>query len=92
MVEYPPVAVVGKEQTFEVKGYTRQEVYEQIREIASKKKIITSKILEENIGYIQMGTLTEENINETMDKMAETDGYRLSFHSSSPGIKEIKKN
>ena len=67
----------GKEQTFEVKGYTRQEVYEQIREIASKKKIITSKILEENIGYIQMGTLTEENINETMDKMAETDGLIL---------------
>ena len=67
----------GKEQTFEVKGYTRQEVYEQIREYASRAQIITSTILEGNIGYIQMGTLAETNVNETMKKMAETDGLIL---------------
>ena len=67
----------GKEQTFEVEGNTRQEVYEQIQKFSSTQKIITSKVLEGNIGYILMGTLTEKNINETMEKMAETDGLIL---------------
>ena len=67
----------GKEQTFEVEGNTRQEVYEQIQKFSFTQEIITSKILEGNIGYILMGTLTEKNINETMEKMAETDGLIL---------------
>ena len=67
----------GKERTFEVKGNTRREVYEQIKKISSIREITTNEILEGNVGYICMGTLTEENINETMDKMAETDGLIL---------------
>ena len=67
----------GKEQTFKVKGNTRREVYERIKKISTIREITTSEILEGNIGYILMGTLTEKNINETMEKLAETDGLVL---------------